>query len=125
MSQAVTVIGCGSFGLAVSKLLSINSDVRLISRRSEQVEEINTTHSLRGISLPENIVATLDSESAIKESTVIFPVIPSANFRNSMRDIASFISPKHFIIHATKGLEYNYPKNEFENYKGPIFPLKF
>jgi len=117
MSESVTVIGCGSFGLAVSKLLSINADVNLVSRRKEQVEEINTTHSLRGISLPENIVATLDAESAIKASTVVFPVIPSANFRNSMIEIAPFIKPKHFIIHATKGLEYNYPKNEFENYK--------
>ncbi len=117
MSQAVTVIGCGSFGLAVSKLLSINTDVQLISRRQEQVDEINSVHTLRGITLPKNIVATLDSEKAIKESTVIIPVIPSANFRNSMRDISPFIEPKHFIIHATKGLEYNYPKNEFENYK--------
>ncbi len=117
MKQAVTVIGCGSFGLAVSKLLSINTDVLLVSRRDEQVEEINSTHSLRGIPLPENVLATKDIEKAITESTVVFPVIPSANFRNSMREIAPFIAPKHFIIHATKGLEYNYPKNEFENYK--------
>jgi len=98
-------------------LLSINTDVLLVSRRDEQVKEINTTHSLRGITLPDNITATLDIEKAIKESTVIFPVIPSANFRTSMREIAPFIEPKHFIIHATKGLEYTYPKNEFESYK--------
>ena len=117
MASTVAVIGCGSFGIAVSRLLSKNVDVTICCRRPEQVKEINSKNKIRGIDLPKNIKATLETEKTVESADVIFPVIPSAGFRDTMRQIAPYTSPKQFIIHATKGLEYNYRKNEFEKLK--------
>lgn len=70
MSDKVTVLVAGSWGTALATVLAANhSEVYLWTRRSEQAAEINEAHTnehfLPGISLPANIIATTDMETAV------------------------------------------------------------
>ena len=99
------VIGAGSFGLAIAKLLSINSDVLLLVRKEETVFQINHEGNYRGVQLNDKVRATTDPGILAQSCRTIFPAIPSDSLRSSMRDIAPYLRPSHFIIHCTKGLD--------------------
>ena len=99
------VIGAGSFGIAISKLLAFNTDVLLLLRSDELRDRINTTHNHRSIALSPRIRATTDPQELADKCRTIFPVVPSSSIRESMRTIAPYLRPLHYIIHCTKGLD--------------------
>ncbi len=107
--ETVAVLGAGSFGMTIAKLLATNvKTVFLYSRSQKTVEKINTTHHLKGIELEQNIVGTSDLEEIANRCTLIFPVVPSKGFRNIMRQMSPFLKPYHLLIHGTKGLDSSY-----------------
>ena len=99
------VIGSGSFGLAICKLLAINSPVVLLCRKAETAEKINAEHRLKGVSLSSNVFATVDSAELTRRCRTLFPAVPSAVFRSMMRSLAPHLRPSHYIIHCTKGFD--------------------
>ena len=99
------VIGAGSFGIAISKLLSENSDVLVLVRGEAAENSINQNHELRGVSLPQNIKATRDPGHIAEQCRTIFPVVPSKNLRESMRTLTPYLRPRHYVIHCTKGFD--------------------
>lgn len=103
MKRKVGVIGSGSFGLAVSNLISHNYDVLLYSRNEEVVNKINNTHEHKGQNLRENIIATNDIEYVANECYLIFPIVPSNNFKDMLIGFKDYLTPKHILIHGTKG----------------------
>lgn len=103
--QPVGVVGSGSFGTAVSNVLSKNRKVLLYSRRKEVVETIIETGEHKGKKLSENIVPTNDLEEIAKSCTIIFPIVPAAHFRQMMKEFSPFLKPYHILIHGTKGLD--------------------
>lgn len=114
----VGVIGSGKFGLTVSNLLARNTDVLLFARNPLSTQEINNKHLFKGISLADNIEATSDIQKVCKECNVIYPIVPSANFREMMQSMSAYLQPDHFLIHATKGLDLvNVPEGELSNYQ--------
>lgn len=103
--QTVGVIGAGSFGAAVANLLSENVEVMIYSRNPAQIQQINEEHRNGELQLSERIRAT-GSYAAIAEACrLIFPIVPSANFREMMRDLSPHLRPYHFLIHGTKGFD--------------------
>lgn len=105
MSKLVGVLGAGSFGTTCASLLSENADVLMYMRNPDQVKSFNETHMLKGRTLPKNVRATNDISEVGKKCTLIIPVIPSKAFRQCLKQIAPYLTPRHFLIHATKGLE--------------------
>lgn len=105
MLDKVGILGGGSFGITCSILSARNTDVLLYCRNKEQVKEVNSNHTLKGKSLPKNVVATSDLKLIGDECQLIVPVIPSKHFRSVIKEISPYLNPKHFVIHATKGLE--------------------
>jgi glycerol-3-phosphate dehydrogenase (NAD(P)+) len=103
--EIVGVIGAGSFGTAISNLLSYNVDVLLYSRQPELVEKINTEHKHYGLDLSKRIRATNDLEEIAKNCTLIFPIVPSTSFRGMIQNLSPFLRPYHILIHGTKGLD--------------------
>jgi glycerol-3-phosphate dehydrogenase (NAD(P)+) len=106
----VGVIGSGSFGTAVANLLSKNRKVILFARKPEVVDQINSKHHHYGVDLPSNIVATHELEHIAEHCNILFPVVPSSNFRRMMKDLAPFLHPYHILIHGTKGLDLSLPE---------------
>ena len=110
--KPIGVIGAGSFGLAVANLLAENSTVILFARNNEALESINSTREWNGYSINANVKATDDLELLAKSCDVIFPVVPSANFREMMKSLSPFLHPYHILIHATKGLNLSLPEGK-------------
>lgn len=107
--ETVGVIGAGSFGMTIAKLLAINvKTVLLYSRTAESVDAINTLHRLKDTDLESNIIGTSDLKEIAERCTLIFPVIPSKAFRSLMRQMADYLKPYHLLIHGTKGLDSEY-----------------
>ena len=101
--ELVGVVGAGSFGKAVAYLLSKNNPVIIYARSKEVVDAINSTGI--GQNTLHEIRASNDLEHLANSCRVIFPVVPSGNFRAMMKDLAKYLHPYHIIIHATKGLD--------------------
>ena len=116
MPNLVGVVGSGSFGVTISKLLSANKDVLLYTRKQEVYDAINKDHFYLNTPLSDRVRATLDIEKLCSQCSVIFPVIPSSSFREVMADMSQYLHPYHILIHCTKGLDIsNISKEDFEN----------
>ena len=103
------IIGAGSFGLALSKLLAINTQVLLLVRDSALATSINENHVLKGVPLSREVRATTSPAQLAQECQTIFPAVPSQNFREMMRTISAHLRPRHYLIHCTKGFDVSEP----------------
>ena len=103
--QQVAVIGAGSFGTVIANLLATNSKVLLYIRRREKYEVIKTERSSSGYPLHDNVVPIDDLATLAASCRIIFPMVPSAAFRNMMRELSPHLHPYHILIHGTKGLD--------------------
>ncbi|MFC6464320.1 NAD(P)H-dependent glycerol-3-phosphate dehydrogenase [Marinilactibacillus sp. GCM10026970] len=110
MNTKVAVLGAGSWGTALSKVLLENGhQVNLWSRNQTQVDEINEYHTnqsyLPGSTLPENLRATTDLKLVVEAADVIVFVVPTKAIRDLAKQVNNFISSPKLIVHASKGLE--------------------
>ena len=55
--------------------------------------------------MPKNIKATNEIQEVAEQCNLIFPVVPSAQFRAMMKTLSPYIKPSHILIHGTKGLD--------------------
>jgi glycerol-3-phosphate dehydrogenase (NAD(P)+) len=115
--KKVGVIGAGSFGTAVANLLARNSDVLLYARNPEAAEDAKNTRISAGQSIAENIYLTSDLEEIASQCNTIFPIVPSGNFRNMMKQLSPHLHPYHMLIHGTKGLDLSLPATRSADFK--------
>jgi glycerol-3-phosphate dehydrogenase (NAD(P)+) len=106
----VAVLGAGSWGSALAKVLNENGHkVTLWSRSEEQVAEFNRDHTntkyLKETTFPEEIIATTEIAEAVKDTEVIVFVVPTKAIREVAHQAAESIEPPQTIVHASKGLE--------------------
>lgn len=104
-SSKIGVVGFGYFGAAVADLLAENADVLLFSRNPAKVQKFNESHRYKGFQLSSRIEATSDLQRVGEECNILFPVVPSANFRSMMIELSPFLDPSKILIHGTKGLD--------------------
>lgn len=108
--RKVAVLGAGSWGTALSIVLSDNHhDVRLWSHRKEQVDEINNHHTnehyLPGIVLPENLRSHHDLTETLKDVDTVVFVVPTSAIREVCAQIKNLLPDDVTIVHASKGVE--------------------
>ena len=103
--KTVGVIGAGSFGITLVKILTRNVDVLIYTRKQENVDAINKEHYYHGHPISERAIATNDIAEITSKCELLFAVVPSSAFRNMMKDFCSYLKPSHIIIHGTKGLD--------------------
>lgn len=126
MKKPVGIIGSGSFGMTLAHLAAENQDVIMYARRQEVVDSINNDHLLKGFLLNENIKASSDLEYVCNTCQLLIPVIPSAVFRDVIKEMSPFLNPQHFLIHGTKGLDYpalEYLKEKDSLKKNEVFTM--
>lgn len=111
-AEKVAVLGAGSWGTALAKVLAENGhDVLMWSRVEDQaiVDEINDYHTnkkyLKDLELPENIGATTDLAQAIEGRDIVVVVIPTVGIRSTAKQLNELIKDPKIIVHASKGLE--------------------
>ncbi len=116
-SKPVGVIGAGSFGTAVANILAEQSEVILYARTNERVEKLIRTRQSAKQKLHDVIEVTGDLQEIAEKCEVIFPIVPSHNFRAMIRKASPYLRPYHILIHGTKGLDLNIPEGQEINKK--------
>lgn len=106
----VTVIGAGSWGSALARILGDNQNNVLLYDKDElMIKEINTFHTnlskLPIGSLPETVKATNVIKDALDFSDIIILSIPTKVLRTVLEEIKENISSKKVFINTSKGLE--------------------
>ena len=109
-NERYCVIGAGSWGTALAKLLAEGGrDVTLWAREPEVASGINAEHKnplfLTAAKLPENVTATGDLPAAVDGADGTVIVVPSAFFRDVVTPVSSLFGKSGFIVTATKGIE--------------------
>lgn len=113
--EIVGIIGSGSFGVTLTKLLYPNAYPILYSRRFKTVADLNTFHANLNYDLPDDVEISNDLEYVAAKCKIIFPVIPSSSFREMMKSLSPYLNPSHILIHCTKGFDYTYKESGEEN----------
>jgi glycerol-3-phosphate dehydrogenase (NAD(P)+) len=109
-NKRITVVGAGSWGTALSILLSRNGyDVDLWVYEQDLCQQIRekreNTLFLPGYSLPESIQPTNSLKEAIGRNEVVLLVVPTHIVRKAATEMVPLINPNSLIINAGKGIE--------------------
>ena len=106
----VGVLGAGSWGTALSVLLSDNGhQVTVWSIDENEVKLLNEKreHELKlpGVKLPDDMVITGDLESAIKGKDFLVLAVPSPFTRSTAQKMSPFVAEGQIIVDVAKGIE--------------------
>lgn len=106
----VAVIGAGSWGTALSQVLTGNGhDVSLWARRADVVQCVNSQHKnpryLSDVALRPNISATSSYAEALDGAGAVVVVTPSSILRDVARALAPLAAPSTPVVICSKGVE--------------------
>ena len=116
----IGVVGAGSFGTAIANIIADRNPVLLFVRDKDKAARIEQTRRNSNQAIHPNITITNNIQQVAEQCEVIFPIIPSANFRSMMVQLAPFLKPYHILIHGTKGLDLNLSPNEVIGKQNPL-----
>lgn len=110
MAKRAGVIGGGSWGTALAKVLCANHDEVVIWARDPAVAEAITREHRNPkyqseIELPANLVGTSDLKAAVRDVELVCVVVPSHAMRAVMGHVALDLAPGVPIVSASKGIE--------------------
>lgn len=106
----VTVLGAGSYGTALAISLAKNGKKTLLWGHEEaHINRLSNDNEnkefLPGIAFPDLLIPEFNLEKCLAATTSILIVVPSHVFGLVLQQIKPFLTPKHKIAWATKGLE--------------------
>jgi glycerol-3-phosphate dehydrogenase (NAD(P)+) len=110
IATAIAVIGAGSWGTALAMVLARNQQsVHLWDRNTDLLENIASlrvnARYLPNISLPPALMVCHELSEAMDAVQDILIAVPSHAFGEALKEIEPFLSDKHRVLWATKGLE--------------------
>ena len=106
----VGVLGAGSWGTALSVLLTENghqvtvwsideNEVNMLNEKREHVQK------LPGVKLPDGMVVTTDLEGTVKGKDFLVLAVPSPFTRSTAKKMAPFVAEGQIIVDVAKGIE--------------------
>lgn len=110
MIKKITLLGGGSWGTALAKLLSENGHDVTVWLRDEiqcnllSTERINKKY-LPNVKIPENIIFTSNINDAAKNAEILLIVTPTQMIREVLKQIDESNKTEKIIINASKGIE--------------------
>mmetsp|Transcript_159164 Transcript_159164/g.305344 ORF Transcript_159164/g.305344 Transcript_159164/m.305344 type:complete len:354 (+) Transcript_159164:3-1064(+) len=129
----VAVYGGGSFGTAMACVLARKGiPVKLVVRRPEVVEQINTKHVnpyyQSDLKLPTLLTATLNTEDAFSTADFIFHAVPMQFSRKALEKVKDLIREDVPIVSLSKGIETStlcFMSDLIPDVLGPDQPVAF
>ena len=106
----ISVLGSGSWGLALALLLHNNGhEVLLWSARPENARKLREKREnpdrLPGVRLPDEIDVLTDMERALKDGDVTVLAVASPYIRSTAHKMAPFVCKDQKIVNVAKGIE--------------------
>jgi glycerol-3-phosphate dehydrogenase (NAD(P)+) len=106
----ISIIGAGSWGIALAVLLHknghhvtvwsvIETEIRMLQKEREHKDK------LPGVKLPEDMVFTTDLEQAVKGAEVLVLAVPSPYTRSTSHSMSSLVKEGQVIVNVAKGIE--------------------
>ena len=106
----IGVIGAGSWGTALSRLLAnnghdvivwsiIEAEVKMLQEKHEHVDK------LPGVKLPESMEFTTDLKKAIEGKDLLVLAVPSSFTRSTAKSMRVFVAEGQIIVNVAKGIE--------------------
>ncbi len=110
MKRSVGVIGAGSWGTTLAKILGENNPSTLVWAFEDEVcQEINEQHTnsryVPDSKLPESVEATNDLQRVCESCDFFLVVVPSHVFRKVVNEAGNYLNGEQVLIHCTKGIE--------------------
>jgi len=110
MEKIITVLGAGSWGTALSIVLSQKGyKIRLWNKNKQLIEEIEKDREnkkyLPGIKIPHNVDLEADLEKALYKSDIVLFTVPSHAFREILKLAKPYIRKETVVVNGAKGLE--------------------
>ena len=108
--RTIGVIGAGSWGTAIARLLARKGhQVSIWAREAEVVREIQVFRENRtflpGVALPDTLESSSDLSETVKGKEILISVVPSQFVSHVFGDLASELAPGTQIVSASKGIE--------------------
>ena len=106
----VAIIGAGSWGIALAKVLHTNGNkVTVWSIVEDEITMLKEKHEhiqkLPGVKLPEDMEFTTDLESAVSCKAYLILAVPSVFTRSTAKSMAPFVKEGQIIVCVAKGIE--------------------
>ena len=105
----IGVIGAGSWGIALSSLLSANGhQVTVWSAFEKEVESLKETRGLKTLPdlvLPDDMEFTADLASAMKDKDLLVTAVPSIYVRETAKKMKPFLAEGQLVVNVAKGIE--------------------
>ena len=106
----VAIIGAGSWGIALAKVLHTNGNkVTVWSIVEDEITMLKEKHEhvqkLPGVKLPEDMEFTTDLESAVSGKAYLILAVPSVFTRSTAKSMAPFVKEGQIIVCVAKGIE--------------------
>lgn len=126
MFSGAAIIGTGSFGTALSKLISPSLEqIVLVGRDHVVVDSINTHHVnpryLSEITVPENVTATTKVANVVNMPLILF-CVPTSATRQAAEDLAAVgLSRETVLLSCAKGIERG-TGDRMSNILSELFP---
>lgn len=106
----IGVLGAGSWGIALTELLSGNGHKVTVWSIDEAEIAMLREHrehkmKLPGVILKEDVLYTTKVEEAVLDAEMLVMVVPSPFIRSTAKTIAPFVKENQLIVNVSKGIE--------------------
>ncbi|MEM7142942.1 MAG: NAD(P)H-dependent glycerol-3-phosphate dehydrogenase [Actinomycetota bacterium] len=109
MEMNVAVVGAGSWGTTVAHLCAHNAPTVIHSRREDVADAINERNEnpryLEGYRLHSNLTASTDLAATVQAADLLVMGVPSAGFRETLKELRPHLRPWVPVVSLAKGLE--------------------
>ena len=108
-SKSIGVLGAGTWGIALARLLHMNGhEVTVWSALPQEIESLSASRvhpNLPGMTIPGEICFTARIDAACREKDILLFAVPSVFVRQTARKAAPYLPSGQVIVDVAKGVE--------------------
>lgn len=105
----VTILGGGTWGIAIAQLLNKNGHkVKVWSALESEIKTLSETHAhpgLPGVKLSDSITYTLDDKEAVLGADLLVMAVASSFTRRTAKRLSALVAKDQKIVAVAKGIE--------------------